>query len=128
MTAIHSIDSFFSQYDENIFRRALKLRDVVLKNLPLVEEQLDIPARMVAYSYGKKYDDLVCVIIPSKKGLKLGFNRGVELPDPDKMLEGTGKLSRYVVIGSDELVFSKKIKQLLQSALSAYKKRSVGKK
>jgi hypothetical protein len=84
---------FLSNYDERVNSLALKLREIVLSNLPNIIEQVDIPAKMIAYCYGQKYIDLICVIIPSKKGVKLGFNRGVELADTMKLLEGNGNIS-----------------------------------
>ena len=116
--------AFFSQYDDNVYRLATGLRKVVLENLPDVIELLDGSAKMIAYCYGQKYADLVCVIIPSKKGLKLGFNRGNELPDPQKMLEGKGKVSRYVEIRSADIIKSVALKTLIKEALKAYKLRS----
>ena len=115
------ITDFYAQYSPQVSAHALLLREVVLANLPGIIEQLDIPARMVGYCYGQKYSELICVIIPSKKGLKLGFNRGTELPDPEKLLKGTGKISRYVEIKSDTQINSIAIKQLLLSGLKAYK-------
>ena len=115
-----NILSFLGNYDEKIVSRILKLREVVLSNLPEIIEQLDLPARMIAYSYGAKKRDLICVIIPSKKGVKLGFNRGVELSGSHGLLKGNGKISRYVEIDSDELVNSKDIKELIDNALILY--------
>ena len=117
------IDDFLSNYSEEVFTHALKLRELLFANLPDIIEQLDIPAKMIAYCYGQKYSELICTIIPSKKGLKLGFNRGTELPDPAKLLEGTGKISRYVEIRSGEQISSTALKKLIESALIAYKKR-----
>ena len=114
---------FLSQYDKEVFRHAAKLRQLLFANLPGITEQVDIAAKMIAYYYGQKYAELVCVIIPSKKGLKLGFNRGIDLPDPYKLLKGTGKISRYVEIKSGEQIVSAPLKQLLESALEAYRKR-----
>ncbi len=102
---------------------ALKLREVLFDNLPDIIEQLDIPAEMVAYCYGQKYAELICTIIPSKKGLKLGFSRGVDLPDPDNLLEGAGKISRYIVVKSGTQIKSIALQKLLVSALNAYKQR-----
>jgi len=119
-----SADLFFSGYSQEVYTNALKLRAFVLKNLPGISEQVDEPAKMVAYSYGNKYADVVCVIIPSKKGLKLGFYKGNELPDPDKLLEGTGKISRYVLLNGPAVKLSPALKKLLQLALKAYKIRS----
>jgi len=123
MTTKDSVDSFLSQYDEQVYAYALQLRGVLSANLPNVTEQLDLPARMIAYGYGQKYAEMVCTIIPSKKGLKLGFYKGVDLPDPDKLLEGTGKTSRYVEITSDKQIKSVALKKLIKSAWSAYKNR-----
>jgi hypothetical protein len=114
---------FLSQYSTEVLTHALLVREVLLKQLPDITEQLDLSAKMVAYCYGQKYADLICVLIPSKKGLKLGFNRGIDLPDPDKILEGTAKMSRYVVIKSKEQIKSAALKQLLKAALLAYKER-----
>lgn len=118
-----SIDVFLSQYDEQVYNNALKLREVLLIKLPGIIEQLDLPAKMIAYCYGQKYIDMICTIIPSKKGLKLGFYKGADLPDPDHILEGTAKLSRYVEIKSDKQIHSAAIKQLIEKALLAYGER-----
>lgn len=123
MGNINNIELFLSQYDEKVFNHALKLRKVLLKNLPDIIEQIDAPAKMIAYSYGQKYAEMICTIIPSKKGLKLGFNRGVDLPDPDNLLEGTGKISRYIEIKSEEQINSPALNKLIKAALAAYKER-----
>ena len=117
------INAFLSQYDEQVYDNALKLREILLANLPDVIEQLDLPARMVAYCYGQKYIEMICIIIPSKKGLKLAFYKGVDLPDPDNLLEGKAKLSRYVEIQSDEQIYSNALKQLIKKGLEAYRER-----
>jgi len=117
------IDEFLSNYSDEVFTHASELREVLLTNLPGIIEQIDVPAKMIAYSYGQKYAEMICTIIPSKKGLKLGFYKGVDLPDPDKLLEGSGKISRYVEIRSAEQIKSPALKKLIESALAAYKKR-----
>jgi len=117
------IQTFLAQYPADVCDNAIKLRTVILDLLPDVIEQLDTPAKMIAYCYGQKYVEMVCTIIPSKKGIKLGFYKGVDLPDPYHLLEGKGKVSRYAVIRSEEQINSQAIKQLLENALSAYKQR-----
>ena len=51
--------NFLGNYDEKILSRIQKLREVVICNLPEIIEQLDLPARMIAYSYGPKSRDLI---------------------------------------------------------------------
>ena len=123
MTVNKEIDLFLSQYDEQVFEKALKLREVLFSNLPGIVEQVDIPAKMIAYCYGQKYSEMICTIIPSKKGVKLGFYKGTDLPDPDKLLEGTGKISRYIDIKSIEQVKSASLMNLIKNALTAYRQR-----
>jgi len=125
MTTDKKIDEFLSGYSEEVFTNALKLREILFANLPNIIEQIDIPAKMIAYCYGQKYSEMICTIIPSKKGLKLGFYKGADLPDPDKLLEGTGKISRYVEIRLVEQIKPPALKKLIQSALETYKKRMV---
>ena len=123
MTADSKANSFLSQYDEQVFDHAIKLREIILANLPGIIEQVDLPARMVAYCYGQKYSEMICTIIPSRKGLKLAFYKGVGLPDPAKLLEGTAKYSRYITIKSDTEIYSSALKQLIEKAMVAYRER-----
>ncbi|MDR6786319.1 hypothetical protein ABIE26_005038 [Pedobacter africanus] len=116
---------FLQQYPDPVFSLATQLREVVLENLPDVTEQVDLAAKMIAYVYGPKYADMICVIIPSKKGLKLGFYKGIELPDPDQLLAGSGKISRYAVIKNQEDVYNTALKTLLNNAFEAYKQRKL---
>jgi hypothetical protein len=84
---------------------------------------LDLPAKMIAYCYGQKYIEMICMMIPSKKGLKLSFYQGPALPDPAHLLEGKAKLTRYVEIRSDKQIYSTALKQLIKNSLAAYKER-----
>jgi hypothetical protein len=120
-------EAFLANYAYPIYENGMYLRELLLHKLPGITEQVDIPAKMIAYCYGQKYIELICTIIPSRKGLKLGFNRGTELPDPDRLLEGNGKISRYVVISDKEMIDSKPLKDLLSKALNAYKERIANK-
>lgn len=123
-----SFNSVFSQYSEEVFSHALELQRILLAKLPGITEQIDIPARMVAYCYGHSYVTMICTLIPSKKGLKLGFYKGSELPDPHQMLEGTGKISRYVEIKSMEQIQSQELNDLIDKAFDAYQQRVVNDK
>lgn len=118
------IEEFLLKYDNEVFSNAKAVRKMVLANLPDIMEQIDVPAKMIAYCYGQKYAELICVIIPSKRGLKLGFNRGVELSDPHHLLEGTTKISRYIQIKSPEQINAPALKEMLSHALELYRQKS----
>lgn len=123
MATNEDIVAFLSPYSEKVVSDALLVRNLLFARLPGIVEQIDLPAKMIGYCYGQKYAELICMLIPSQKGLKLGFNRGSSLPDPDKLLQGTGKISRYVEIEGEEEINSPQLKRLLAAALEAYKTR-----
>lgn len=118
-----NINLFLSNYSEPVYSNALRLREILYENLPDVQEQIDIPARMIAFSYGPRYAEMICTIIPSQKGLKLGFYKGTDLPDPDNLLKGNGKISRYVEIKKTEDICSNALITLVKEAFAAYKTR-----
>ncbi|MBK9722626.1 MAG: hypothetical protein IPO78_13580 [Saprospiraceae bacterium] len=83
METTHKIVDFLSQYEEQVFRNSIMHHKGLFVNLLDITEQIDIPARMIAYCFGQKYSELICPIILSKKGFKPGFNWRVELQEPN---------------------------------------------
>jgi len=66
-----------------------------------------------------------CAIFPMKDTIKLGFEFGVLLPDPEGMLTGDGKQVRYVNIHRQADIRAEAIRQLIQAALSLPPEREV---
>jgi hypothetical protein len=119
-----SVKYYLDNYEDEIMEQSMRLRKIVLNHLPGIQEEVDLAAGMIAYTYGKKYQDMICTIIPSKKGIKLGFYKGNELPDPDRILSGKGKISRYVQIHRGTRIPEDAISGLIKSAKAAYDLRS----
>jgi len=115
------VDELLLKYDKSVSSLGLQLREFLLAQLEGCIEMPDQAANIIGYGYGTGYIDLVCTIIPSKKGIKLGFNRGSELPDPGKLLTGSGKVHRYVEIKSENDIRSTAIKELIREAVKAWK-------
>jgi len=110
-------------YEEKVASIGFALREFLLSKLPDIIEQPDVAANMIAYCYGPGYKDVICNIIPSKKGIKLGFYKGATLPDPEGLLTGSGKVHRYVEIKTIDAIGRPGVLQLLNEALKAYKAR-----
>ena len=55
---------FLDGYPADVRAIALKLRQLILAALPEAIEQVDRPARMLAYGRDATYKGLVCVIMP----------------------------------------------------------------
>ena len=117
------VEEILMMYDNSISSLGLQLRGFLLKQLKGCIEIPDKSSNIIAYGFGTGYIDLICTIIPSKKGIKLGFNRGSELPDPEKLLTGSGKVHRYVEIKSPGDTQKPAIAALLREGIKAWKVR-----
>jgi hypothetical protein len=71
----------------------------------------------VGYGVGpKKMSEHFCHITFHKNHVNLGFNYGSELPDPEGLLQGSGKLFRHVKITTPEDLSNPALRRLLEVA------------
>ncbi len=94
----------------------LTLRQTILNILPDVKETLDLKAAMVSYGLGPEYEDTVIILRSDGPAWSLGFYRGRELPDPNRLLRGNGRLHAAVSIAGRADVESEALKVLLKEA------------
>ena len=115
---------FLGEYPAAVSELARGLRAIVRAALPSAGEELDRSGRVIGYGFGPGYSGLVCTIIPSKKGVKLGVVNGARLADPHRLLEGPGKQHRYVAFSKPEDLKKAGLQDLLHTAAGAWKERS----
>jgi hypothetical protein len=118
-----TVDRLLAAYPPDVKAVVRAARKFVLDALPAVEESVDTSAPVVGYGYGPGYKGLVCTLILSKSGVKLGVVRGAELADPRGLLEGSGKIHRYVPLNNPSDLRRPGLKQLMKSAAKAWRKR-----
>ena len=110
------LDAFLSMYSREAREMALCIRTLVLEVFPNATEQIDPKSGIIAYG-GKSYKSLVFAIAPHMKHVNLMFSKGTQIPDPTKLLVGTGKQARHVKIRSEEQTQNPALRKLLQEAL-----------
>jgi hypothetical protein len=118
------IESFLAPYPPEVRDVALAAREFLAEALPGAAETLDSSAKLFAYGYGPGYKGLVCTLLLSRTGVKLGIARGSELPDPEQLLQGGGKVHRHVQLRRTADLKQPGLKQLLKAALTAWKKKA----
>lgn len=116
--------SFLAEYPEVVQGIATKLRLMILSSMPGLGETVDLSARIIAYGFGSGYRDMVCTIIPSKTGVKLGIVQGAEIADDTGLLEGTGKRHRHVSFTKITDLNQPGLRPLLAMALTAWQART----
>lgn len=120
----NDVSGFLGEYPAAVSDLARRLRAIVRAAIPGAREELDRPGRVIGYGFGPGYSGLVCTIIPSKKGVKLGVVHGARLPDPHRLLEGSGKQHRYVAFSKPADLEKRGLKELLRTAVTAWQERS----
>ena len=77
---------------------ARALRADVLAALPDAVEQVDFGNKLLAVGKSTAMRDLAFAIIPHSAHVNLQLADGVDLPNPDGRIEGTGKRIRHVKV------------------------------
>ena len=93
------------------------VRTLVMKTAPGCEEYVS-PWKTPAFDSNGP----LCVFVSAKEHVSLAFVRGAKLPDPEKLLEGTGKGVRHVKLRSMADVKRPGVKKLIVDAAKMNKK------
>ncbi|HEX8597673.1 MAG TPA: DUF1801 domain-containing protein [Chloroflexia bacterium] len=111
-------------FNEILASATPKVRDLALQARELIRDVMpdivEVPwprQRIAGYGVGpKKMTEHFCYISVHKNHIDLGFNYGSELPDPDGLLQGTGKLFRHLKITTPEDLTRPAVRHLLEAA------------
>jgi hypothetical protein len=76
------------------------VRQFVLTEIPSVSETVnDVSyAVTVGFTFSGRFKEAFCYAVAYRSYVNLGFPRGTELSDPNRRLQGTGKLHRHIRI------------------------------
>lgn len=98
---------------------AKALRELIFEIDPNACEVVRMGYRSASYGpgSGKMQDDYV-YIMPYRRWINLGFYQGIDLPDPEALLEGSGLRMRHVKMRSLEAVRQAGLRELVESALA----------
>ncbi len=112
-----AFDEIMSNFSPEVSQIASAVRTLIFD---VLAETVEVPwdtQKVIGYGTGpKKMSEHFCWIQPNKAHVNLGFNYGAELPDPDGLLEGTGKLFRHVKMRSLKDVQRDGVRTLLEKA------------
>ena len=105
--------------DPGVRDLAARARALIVDVYPEVVE-VPWPRQNVAgYGVGpKKMSEHFCYVALHRDHVNLGFNQGAELPDPEGLLEGPGKLLRHRKIAEPEDLEDHALRRLLEAAVA----------
>lgn len=119
-----TFDTLIDHYQPSVQQISRDLRDLIRAALPTADEQVDPADKLIAYGFGRRYADLICAIAPFTSHVNLMFSRGTSLPDPDRLLIGTGKRARHVRLENRAEVANPALRALLEAVVDLHQQPS----
>jgi|SRR3569833_3952694 len=115
---VHDLVKFLLPYPDKVKAAALWLREFVWDLYPQTNELIYDNYNAVAFGWSptEKAGNVFCSIAVCSDHVNFGFNRGVDVADPDKILLGDGTQYRFIRVREKDDFPETYIKQLLKEA------------
>lgn len=118
MDAEAQLESFINKFDSvnqaliRSIRAALKMR------LPTCAELVydNYNFFVIGYSPSERPSDYIVSLAAASSGVGLSFNRGNELGDPDHILQGSGKVNRFIRLPSPDILRKPEVDKMIDRA------------
>ena len=129
MTAESQLASYFAKYEPAMARLGKALRAKLRARLPGLNELVYVyenqNALVISYSPTERGYEGLCGIGLYPRGVELFFGQGAQLSksDPKKLLQGSGKTVRHVVLSTVEDFDRPEVEALMAAALKLAKLR-----
>lgn len=109
---------YLAQKDQPLIALFRDLRDFILEIQPDSNELLyHTHALTAVFSLSDKLADAFVMLPIYAHHLNLGFNKGTLLPDPHRLLTGTGTLIRHIPIATPADYRNPKVEELVYAAI-----------
>ena len=110
------IDEFVAHFEPPVQAVLRRLHRLIRETWPDAHEGVDRGNWVLRYGTGAGMRDMVLYLAGHKAHARLGFARGASLPDPEGLIEGTGKNMRHVKVRSVEEAERPALRQLIEAA------------
>lgn len=111
--------SFLARFDDEVQKLFFAVRAAIKKRLPAANElAYDYTGHIVvAYAPTDRGIDGIVALDARTDGVRLYFNQGPQLPDPKGLLQGSGKMARYLAVTSARQLAEPDVDLLLCAAV-----------
>jgi hypothetical protein len=117
------IKGLIAKYEPKYQRLIRSVRKALRKRFPTADELIyDYRnAFVIGYSPTERGSDAVVAISAAANGLRLVFNQGPMLPDPKRLLLGSGKETRFIWVESPRTLELPEVEALIRAAIDLAK-------
>lgn len=111
-------DENLANHTADVQGAARVLEEVIRTELPDVVVQYDPGNGLLAFGRSMRMRDLLFALIPHAGWVNLQLADGALLPNPDGLIEGTGKRIRHIKVPTAERARSNPIRNAVRAQLS----------
>ncbi len=119
---VSDLDALLERHSPAVREVFVALRALVREVLPDAVEQLDMPDRLLAFGFGPpggvRMSGFAVGLIPHAAHVNVQLADGALLPDPERVVEGTGKRIRHVKCRSLQDVAAPALRAVLEEQAS----------
>ena len=113
-----SWDALLDLHSPEVTAAARALDALIREELPDVVVEFDPGNRLLAFGRSMKMRDLLFALIPHAGWVNLQLADGAALPDPDSLIEGTGKRIRHVKVRSAAAAADQKVRSIVRAQIA----------
>jgi hypothetical protein len=117
------LQGFINKFEPKHSALIRALRKVLRKRMPTANELVWDNYNFFVLSYGstERPSDCIVTIAAASNGVGLSFYRGASLPDPKKILLGSGTQNRFIRVESANVLARPEIEALITAAIAQAK-------
>lgn len=117
------LKAFIDKFDSKDQRLIRAIRTTMRKRFPTAHELVwdNYNFFVIGYSPTERPSDSIVSIAARANGMGLCFIRGATLPDPKKLLLGSGKQTRFIRLESASVLIRPEVEALLAAAVAQAK-------
>ena len=121
--AEEQLESFIEKFDPANQKLIRSLRKALRKRLPTANELVydNYNFFVIGYSPTERPSDTVVSLAAAANGPGLAFYHGATLPDPHRLLLGSGKQNRFIRLESLETLARPAVENLIAAAIAQAK-------
>jgi hypothetical protein len=114
---------FIAKFDSKLARQIHAARRAVRKRLPTAHELVydNYNFFVIGYSSTERPSDAIVSLTANAKGVGLCFIYGASLPDPERLLLGSGNQTRFIRLESAATLAKPPVEALLRAAVAQAK-------
>lgn len=118
-TAEARLRRFIAKFAPDEQRRIRAVRAAMRRRLPTAHELVwdNYNFLVIGYSPTERPSDAILSLAARAGGIGLCFLQGARLPDPEKLLEGSGRQTRFLRLESASRLSDPQIERLMQAAI-----------